>query len=114
MIDSVGILAQLYQFATLAYVGGGFGAGLHNIQEPVTFGVPVFFGPKYHKFKEAVDLVGQGGVFCVNTSEELISKTDAILADPTGYKRLSDICRQYVDKNRGATDKIMKFFKDAY
>jgi 3-deoxy-D-manno-octulosonic-acid transferase len=113
LIDSVGILAQLYQFAALAYVGGGFGAGLHNIQEPVTFGVPVFFGPKYDKFKEAVDLVQQGGVFCVNTSEELISKTDAILADPIGYKHLSDICRQYVDKNRGATEKIMKFFREA-
>ena len=112
LIDSVGILSQLYQYATLAYVGGGFGAGLHNIQEPITFGVPVFFGPGYHKFKEAVDLVAHGGVFCVNSSEELITRTAGILADPTGYRRLSAICRHYVDENRGATEKIINYLKE--
>ena len=112
LIDSVGILAQLYQYATLAYVGGGFGVAIHNIQEPVTFGVPVFVGPKYHKFKEAVDLVEQGGVFCVNSSEELISKTSRILADPLAFQGTSDICRRYVDENRGATDKIMRYFQE--
>jgi len=112
LIDSVGILAQLYQYATLAYVGGGFGSGIHNIQEPVTFGVPVFFGPGYHKFKEAVDLVALGGVFCVNSPEELIRKTDLILADRPVYQCISAICSHYVDENRGATEKIMHHFLD--
>ena len=112
LIDSVGILAQLYQYATLAYVGGGFGVAIHNIQEPVTFGVPVFFGPKFHKFTEAVDLVEQGGVFCVNSSADLISKTIGILADQQAYQHISDICRRYVDENRGATEKIMRYFQE--
>ena len=112
VIDSVGILAQLYQYATLAYVGGGFGSGLHNIQEPITFGVPVFFGPGYHKFREAVDLVALGGAICVTSPEELISKTTAILEDEKLYRHLSEICRRYVDENRGATDIIMQYLQE--
>lgn len=109
IIDSVGILAQLYQYATLAFIGGGFGAGLHNIQEPITYGVPVFFGPRYHKFREAVELVQIGGVFSVTTTEELISATGRMLADTVEYRHVSDLCRDYVEKNRGATAKIMQY-----
>jgi 3-deoxy-D-manno-octulosonic-acid transferase len=109
IIDSVGILAQLYQYATLAFIGGGFGAGLHNIQEPITYGVPVFFGPRYHKFREAVELVQLGGVFSVTTTEELISATGRMLADTVEYRHVSDLCRDYVEKNRGATAKIMQY-----
>jgi 3-deoxy-D-manno-octulosonic-acid transferase len=60
LIDTVGILSQLYQYARFVYIGGGFGVNIHNIQEPVTFGCPVVFGPKYKSFKEAVDLVSLG------------------------------------------------------
>ncbi len=109
LIDSVGILAQLYQYATLAYVGGGFGSGLHNIQEPVTFGVPVFFGPGYHKFREAVDLVAAGGVFSVESEPELTAKIRELLNNKELYQRTSAICKAYVDANRGATAKIMQF-----
>ncbi|MEI7499209.1 MAG: glycosyltransferase N-terminal domain-containing protein [Bacteroidota bacterium] len=114
IIDSVGILAQLYQYATLAFIGGGFGAGIHNIQEPITYGVPVFFGPGYHKFKEAVDLFGQGAVFSVTTADELVAKTARILADPDEYQHLSKLCRNYVDENRGATSKIMHYFEGVF
>ena len=58
IINTIGILSQLYQYARFVYIGGGFGVNIHNIQEPVTFGCPVVFGPKYKSFKEAVDLVG--------------------------------------------------------
>ena len=109
IIDSVGILAQLYQYATLAFIGGGFGVSIHNIQEPITFGVPVFFGPRYHKFKEATDLVAEGGVFCVDTAEALSSGVKELLSNPEKYNRSSAICKNYVDANRGATDMIMKF-----
>ena len=112
LIDSVGILAQLYQYATLAYVGGGFGAGLHNIQEPVTFGVPVFFGPRYHKFREAVDLVALGGAVCVNSRQELETKVKEILEDRTLHRRLSELCSRYVEENRGATGKVMRFLQE--
>ena len=110
LVDSVGILAQLYQYAKLAYIGGGFGVAIHNIQEPVTFGVPVFFGPKYHKFREAVELVEQGGAFCVYTTAELRGKVAEIMEDQKSYLLMSDLCRRYVDDNRGATGKIMDYF----
>ena len=108
IIDSVGILAQLYQYATLAFIGGGFGTAIHNIQEPITYGVPVFFGPRYHKFKEAVDLIAHGGVFCVTSTGELAATAARLLADPQEYQRVSGLCRNYVDENRGATEKIMQ------
>ena len=108
IIDSVGILAQLYQYATMAFIGGGFGVSIHNIQEPITFGVPVFFGPRYHKFKEAVDLIASGGAFCVESEGELKAKVNALLKDHLIYDRMSSLCRAYVDSNRGATDLIME------
>jgi hypothetical protein len=55
VLNTIGILSQLYQYARFVYIGGGFGVNIHNIQEPVTFGCPVVFGPKYKSFKEAVD-----------------------------------------------------------
>ncbi len=111
IVDSIGILSRLYQYATVSFIGGGFGAGIHNIQEPVTFGVPVFFGPRYHKFKEASELVRLGGAFSVQTSQDLEKKVLEILSDPDKHKRISEICRHYVEENRGATPLIMDFIK---
>jgi 3-deoxy-D-manno-octulosonic-acid transferase len=111
IIDSVGILSQLYRFATVAFIGGGFGGGIHNIQEPVTFGVPVLFGPNYHKFSEARDLVSLGGAFSITSSDELIQRVVEITSDQQEHDRLSFICRNYVDKNRGATEKILSFLE---
>ncbi len=107
IIDSIGILSQLYRYATVAFIGGGFGGGIHNIQEPVTFGVPVFFGPNYHKFKEARDLVTLGGAFSVSSSEELLEKVREIAGNSQEHQRLSAICINYVAENRGATEKII-------
>ena len=109
IIDSVGILAQLYRYATVAFIGGGFGSGIHNIQEPVTFGVPVIFGPGYHKFREAEDLVALGGAFSITTSGELIEKVRNITGNSLEHSRLSAICKKYVEENRGASEKIMGY-----
>ena len=111
IIDSVGILSKLYRYATVAYIGGGFGNGIHNIQEPVTFGVPVLFGPNYHKFSEARDLVSLGGAFSISASDELVNKVREITSDPQEHLRLSAICRNYVEKNRGATERILEFLE---
>jgi len=110
IIDSVGILAQLYQYATLAFIGGGFGVSIHNIQEPITFGIPVFFGPNYKKFREAADLVALGGAFCVHTAAELDQQVKILLIDPASHQRISTICHDYVNENRGATEIIMRHF----
>lgn len=112
IVDSVGILAQLYQYATIAYIGGAFGSGLHNIQEPITFGVPVFFGPRYHKFREAVDLVAQGGTFTINTSKELAGGIHALMTNPEKYRSTRELCLKYVDDNRGATGRVMEWFEE--
>lgn len=109
IIDSVGLLSQLYRYATVAFIGGGYTGSIHNIQEPVTFGVPVFFGPNYHKFREARELVALGGAFSVTSSEELVKKVTEITGDLQENSRLSAICLNYVEENRGATEKIMDY-----
>lgn len=109
IIDSVGILAHLYQYADVCYIGGGFGIAIHNIQEPITFGKPVMFGPKFNKFREANDLLERGGVFTINNAVELETKTSLLLSDEKLLKEASDICISYVNEMRGATDAIMKF-----
>jgi 3-deoxy-D-manno-octulosonic-acid transferase len=114
ILDTVGILNQVYRFADFAFIGGGYGSGLHNIQEPVTFGVPVFFGPRYQKFREAVELVRLGGVFSVNTKEELEKRLDDFLQDDDLFHRVSAICKKYVDRNRGATALIMDYLKGKF
>jgi len=111
IIDSVGILSQLYRYAAFAFIGGGFGNGIHNIQEPVTFGVPVFFGPKYQKFSEARDLIALGGAFSVGSYAELEKKVLEIMEEPQEWKRLSAICKKYVEEHRGATNRIMTFIE---
>ncbi|MCX6269430.1 MAG: 3-deoxy-D-manno-octulosonic acid transferase [Bacteroidetes bacterium] len=113
IIDSIGILSNLYRYATIAFIGGGFGSGIHNIQEPVTFGVPVIFGPAYRKFREAVDLIELGGVFSIDSSSELIKKVIEITGNSAEHSRISAICSNYVADNRGATEKIMKFLEKA-
>lgn len=107
LIDTVGILAHLYQYARVAYIGGGFGAGIHNIQEPITFGVPVFFGPRYHKFREATDLISQGAAFSVKTTAEMTGPVSKLISDQEYYTKLSVICRNYVEMNKGSTEKTL-------
>lgn len=108
LIDTVGLLSQLYQYARFAYIGGGFGANIHNIQEPVTFGCPVVFGPKHKSFKEAVDLIRLGGAFSINNQVELNQAFDRLVNDEPFYQKASKTCRDYLNSQLGATDLIME------
>ncbi len=108
LLNTVGILSQLYQYARFVYIGGGFGVNIHNIQEPVTFGCPVVFGPKYKSFKEAVDLVRLGGAYSINGQEELNSIFDRLIHDEALYQQASQTCRKYLESQLGATETIMK------
>jgi 3-deoxy-D-manno-octulosonic-acid transferase len=108
IVDSVGSLAHLYRFASFALIGGGFGAGIHNILEAVTFGKPVMFGPRNEKFSEAADLIRLGGAVCVRTPEEAGAFARRLLSDPVHYSHMSDICRIYADSNKGATGRILE------
>ena len=107
IIDSIGILSNLYQYAYLAYIGGAFGKGLHNILEAATFGKPVIFGTNYSKFKEAVDLIKRGGVFSIHNAEELISISRQLSTDENVYFQASSQCSNYVASMRGATSLIL-------
>lgn len=106
IIDSIGILSSLYQYGTMAYIGGGFGKGIHNILEAATFGLPVIFGPNYHKFNEARELIQRGGAFSISNAEEL-KKTVALLNNSDVHRMASFASKNYVVSMAGATDKIL-------
>ena len=108
IIDSIGMLSQLYQYGTIAYIGGGFGVGIHNILEASAFGLPVFFGPVYHKFNEARELINRKGAFEVKKPEDLVSKSDELLSDPAKLASASAISKNFVFEGRGATELILK------
>jgi len=107
IIDSVGILSRVYRYGYFAYVGGGFGAGIHNILEAATYGLPVVFGPKFRKFKEARDLTELGGAFSVKGEDELGEIFDRLLSDSSFRDECSQVCAGYVGKNIGATEYIV-------
>jgi len=101
IIDSIGILPNIYKYGDLAYIGGGFGSGIHNILEAVTFGLPVVFGPNYKKFKEANELINQNGAISISNYKELTSAFDCFNTfDKT-------IATNYIQRNSGATIKIL-------
>ena len=111
IIDTIGILSQLYQFARIAFIGGAFGSGLHNILEAVAFGVPVFFGPKHKKFWEASALIDNGGAFQVKTAEEFSEIALRLMTGEDEYKHVSEICLDFVKQNRGGTNIILDGIK---
>jgi 3-deoxy-D-manno-octulosonic-acid transferase len=111
IIDSIGILSHLYQYAYMAYIGGAFGKGLHNILEAATFGKPVIFGPNYEKFKEAKDLISNGGAFCIHNAEELTDQTSLLLSNDQAYTKASQQCLTYVNSMKGATQLIVAAIK---
>lgn len=109
IIDNIGMLSSLYQYADLAYIGGGFGSGIHNVLEAVAFGVPVIIGPNYTRFKEARDLVKMDCAFSVKDSNEFTNKVRKLLSDDLLRKSISQKTRQYVLSNAGATNKILQY-----
>ncbi len=113
IINTIGILSQLYQYARFVYIGGGFGVNIHNIQEPVTFGCPVIFGPKYKSFKEAVDLVALQGAFPVHNAAELEAIALRLMDDEAFYTQASATCLNYLKSQVGATKIIMRGFERA-
>ncbi|WP_461093053.1 3-deoxy-D-manno-octulosonic acid transferase [Spirosoma gilvum] len=104
-IDNVGMLSSLYQYGEFAFIGGAFKQGLHNSLEAATFGMPLFFGPVYDKYQEAVDLVAEGAAFPISNTDELMAAFARQYDNPTEASRSS---RQYVERNIGATAKVMQ------
>lgn len=111
IIDTIGILTKIYSYADIAYVGGGFETGLHNVLEPATFGVPIIIGPKYNKFKEALDLVNQGGCFVVYNKEEFNSQLKELFTDTDDRMKKGKITKNFISQNIGATKIILDYIK---
>ncbi len=108
IIDSIGLLSSLYQYGSIAYIGGGFGVGIHNILEAATFGTPIVFGPNFKKFKEAVDLISNGGAFSITNYDELENTFNQLISDKKLFNNSSGNCKNYVKKNVGSTKFIIK------
>jgi 3-deoxy-D-manno-octulosonic-acid transferase len=109
IINNIGMLSSLYQYAEYAWIGGAYGKGLHNILEAATYGMPVFFGTKYQKFREAHELIRDGAAFSVKDSAEFIKTFQPIWADESLRIQLGNTASQYVKQNTGATHSIMNY-----
>ena len=101
ILDTIGILSRSYRYGTVAYVGGAFGSGLHNTLEPLSYGLPVIFGPRYHKFPEAATALARGGAFSIRSADALRA-TWSKLEDPALRERASAAQLAYRDEQRGA------------
>ena len=112
IIDNIGMLSKLYRYADVAYIGGGFGVGIHNILEAVTFGKPVLFGPNYGKFQEAKDIIARGGGWSHSCQDELVAHITPLLTDSDAYRKASQACTDYMNANLGSTDKILNTIED--
>lgn len=114
IIDNIGMLSSLYQYADIAYIGGGFGAGIHNTLEAAAFGMPVIFGPKYDKFKEAKDLVELKAGFSISSQDELNTVAGVLMSDEAARYAAAISAKNYVQQNVGATAAIMKYIKERH
>ena len=111
IIDTIGILTKIYSYAHVAYIGGGFGVGIHNILEPATFEIPIIIGPNYQKFKEATDLVALNGCFVIHNNEALTAILNKFREDEDFRKKSSQITKEYIVNSIGATNCILSYIK---
>ena len=112
IVDTIGILTKIYNYADVAYVGGGFGIGIHNVLEPATFGVPIIIGSKFQKFNEAVDLVAKKGCFVVTNNLELKNLLHKFKTNVEFKNKASEVSKNYVLNNIGATKSIINYIKN--
>lgn len=106
LIDGYGLLSSIYRYATVAYVGGGFGVGIHNVPEAAVYGVPVFFGPNNRKFREARELIEAGGCFEIHSADDFNRQADRLFADAQALTQAGQAAGRYISSNAGATDAV--------
>ena len=106
IINCFGLLSSIYHYGNVAYVGGGFGVGIHNLLEAAVWDVPVFFGPNNQKFQEAQGLKTSGG-FEINDYEEFASKMDKFASDAEYLKDQGRKAGHFVKGQSGATGKVL-------
>ena len=111
IIDCYGLLSSIYRYGEISYVGGGFGVGIHNVLEAAVYGIPVIFGPKNKKFREARHLLEQKGGFEIRNSQEFETLMNRFLSDKAYLQSSGKAAGDYVKNNSGALEKIMEYMK---
>ncbi len=112
IVNQIGLLSSLYQYATVSFIGGGFGKGIHNILEAATFGTPILFGPNYTKFNEAKELIELKAAVSITNSNNLLLELKRLIENEELQKQKSIISKNYVETNIGATDKIISYISE--
>lgn len=108
IIDSFGLLSSLYRYGQVAYVGGGFGVGIHNVLEAAVYGIPVIFGPNFKKFREATQLLEQGGGYSIHDAESFFMLMDEFSEYPEVLISAGEHAGRYVNENTGVVDRVMQ------
>jgi 3-deoxy-D-manno-octulosonic-acid transferase len=109
IIDSVGMLSSIYKYGQIAYIGGGFGVGIHNTLEAATFGLPVIFGPNYSRFREAREMVSLNAAYPVNDYQSFSKVLSELLSDQQTLRKSSVAAKNYVQEKAGATRIILNY-----
>lgn len=112
-VDTMGMLARLYRYGTAAYVGGGFGAGIHNILEPTVYGLPVAFGPNHETFHEATTLLQKGAATLIQQSDDVTTWIHT-LADQQKYQNAVESAKDYIKENKGGTLSTLKVLQSLW
>ncbi len=112
IVNTIGMLSSIYKIAKYCYIGGGFGAGIHNTLEAAAFGKPIFFGPKYSKFQEANDLISIGAAKSINNYTDLCVQIQELNSSEKIYNERCELAKSYVSNNYGASDKIIAYLKE--
>lgn len=107
IIDCFGLLSSIYRYGEIAYVGGGFGVGIHNILEAAVYGMPVIFGPRHAKFMEAHELLEAGGAFSIRGREDLFPLLDRLTTDAAYLRQTGSQAGSYVSSRLGASDRVL-------
>ena len=111
IIDSFGLLSSIYRYGQVAYIGGGFGNGIHNTLEAAVYNIPVVFGPKHQKFKEAKGLIECGGGFSIDSDYTFANCINTFISDSELRENAGKAAGNFVHNKAGATERILSFFK---
>ena len=113
IIDNIGLLSKLYHYATICYVGGGFGSdGVHNVLEAAVYNKPVFFGPEYEKYIEATEIIEAGGAVSIDNALALEKELTLLFTNEKLYQEVANSAGKYVQSKSGATQKIIQFIQE--
>ncbi|MEA3444733.1 MAG: glycosyltransferase N-terminal domain-containing protein [Bacteroidota bacterium] len=107
IIDNIGLLSSIYKYAEIAFVGGAFKTGLHNVLEPACFSIPVVFGPEYSKFREAGEMINNGAAISISDYAGFKKELEILVSNKNILAKMSTKAGSYIETNRGASSKII-------